>query len=143
MDESGELLERSDQLSELDELLDGALSGRGRLVLLAGEAGAGKTVLLRHFADGSRASARVLWGACDGLLTPGPLAPLFEIADATGGELDELVRSGSRPHEIASALSRELARRPTVLVLEDMQWADEATLDVLRLLGRRSTRFRL
>jgi DNA-binding CsgD family transcriptional regulator/tetratricopeptide (TPR) repeat protein len=137
MDESGELLERSDQLSELDELLDGALSGRGRLVLLAGEAGAGKTVLLRHFADGSRASARVLWGACDGLLTPGPLAPLFEIADATGGELDELVRSGSRPHEIASALSRELARRPTVLVLEDMQWADEATLDVLRLLGRR------
>jgi DNA-binding CsgD family transcriptional regulator len=137
MDESSELLERSDQLSELDELLDRALAGRGCLVFLGGEAGAGKTALLRQFSDQRRASARVLWGACDGLLTPGPLGPLFEIADETGGELDELVRSGSRPHQIASVLADELTRRPTLLVLEDMHWADEATLDVLRLLGRR------
>jgi predicted ATPase len=73
MGESSELLERSDQLSQLDEWLDGALTGRGRLVFLGGEAGAGKTALLRVFSDQARASARVLWGACDGLLTPGPL----------------------------------------------------------------------
>jgi DNA-binding CsgD family transcriptional regulator/tetratricopeptide (TPR) repeat protein len=137
MNHSSELLERSDQLSELDEWFDGAVSGRGRLVFLGGEAGAGKTALLRTFCDQRRASARILWGACDGLLTPAPLGPLFEIADETGGELDELVRRGARPHEIASALAEELGRRTTVLVLEDMHWADEATLDVLRLLGRR------
>ena len=136
MGESSELLERSDQLSELERILGGALGGRGRLVFVGGEAGAGKTALLRRFCE-ERGGARVLWGACDGLLTPGPLGPLFEIADATGGELDELVRGGSRPHEIASVLGDELARRPTVLVLEDMHWADEATLDVLRLLGRK------
>jgi DNA-binding CsgD family transcriptional regulator/tetratricopeptide (TPR) repeat protein len=137
MDESSELLERADQLDRLEEFLGGALAGHGRLVLLGGEAGAGKTALLRRFCEERSGSSRVLWGACDGLLTPGPLAPLFEIADTTGGDLDELVRGGSRPHEIASVLADELARRPTVLVLEDMHWADEATLDVLRLLGRR------
>ena len=138
MGESSELLERSDQLSQLDEWLDGALTGRGRLVFLGGEAGAGKTALLRVFSDQARASARVLWGACDGLLTPGPLGPLFEIAEVTGGELDDLVRTGARPHQIASVVADELSRRPTLLVLEDMHWADEATLDVLRLLGRRA-----
>jgi DNA-binding CsgD family transcriptional regulator/tetratricopeptide (TPR) repeat protein len=136
MGESSELLERSDQLSELEGLQREALAGRGRLVFVGGEAGAGKTALIRRFCD-KRGSVRILWGACDGLLTPGPLGPLFEIADETGGELDDLVRGGSRPHEIAFALAAELARRPTVLVLEDMHWADEATLDVLRLLARK------
>ena len=142
MGESSELLERSDQLSELEAVLGGALSGHGRLVFVGGEAGAGKTVLLRHFCDQCSGSVRVLWGACDGLLTPGPLGPLFEIADTTGGELDELVRGASRPHEIAAALADELARRPTALVLEDMHWADEATLDVVRLIARRVSALR-
>jgi DNA-binding CsgD family transcriptional regulator len=112
-------------------------------VLVRGEAGVGKTVLLQRFRDEHAESAGILWGACDALLTPGPLAPLFEIADATGGELRELVSSGARPHEIASALLSELGRRaPAILVLEDVHWADEATLDVLRMLGRRIQRVR-
>jgi DNA-binding CsgD family transcriptional regulator/tetratricopeptide (TPR) repeat protein len=137
MDESSDLLERSDQLSELKGLEREALAGRGRVVFVGGEAGAGKTALIRRFCDQRRATTRTLWGACDGLLTPGPLGPLFEVADETGGELDELVRRGSRPHVIASALAAELGRRPTVLVLEDIHWADEATLDVIRLLPRK------
>src|SRR4029453_7341642 len=44
---------------------------------------------------------------------------------------------GARPHEVVAALLDELRARRTVLVLEDLHWADEATLDVLRLLGRR------
>jgi DNA-binding CsgD family transcriptional regulator/tetratricopeptide (TPR) repeat protein len=139
VDESSEMLERDDQLSALSDYIETAISGGGgRLVFLEGEAGAGKTTLLRRFCDQHRQSARILWGACDGLLTPAPLGPLFEVADETGGELEELVRSGSRPHEIASAIIEELSRRPSVLVLEDMHWADEATLDVLRLLGRKA-----
>jgi DNA-binding CsgD family transcriptional regulator/tetratricopeptide (TPR) repeat protein len=138
-DRSGELLERSGQLSALGESLSAVLTGsEGRLILVGGEAGVGKTALLRRFCDEQSHSARILWGACDALLTPGPLGPLFDIADLTGGEMQELVVSGARPHEIVGALLRELGRRPpAVLVLEDVHWADEATLDVLRLLGRR------
>ena len=138
-DRSGELLERSGHLAALGESLTAVMTGsEGRLILVGGEAGVGKTVLLQRFCDEQRHSARILWGACDPLLTPGPLGPLFDIADATGGELQQLVARGARPHEIVGALLRELARRaPAVLVLEDVHWADEATLDVLRLLGRR------
>jgi DNA-binding CsgD family transcriptional regulator/tetratricopeptide (TPR) repeat protein len=138
MNRSGELLERSAELAALDELLAAVLDeGRGRFIFLGGEAGVGKTTLLRTFSDAHRGSARILWGASDGLLTPGPLGPLYEIAAATEGELDELIKRGARPHEIAAALADELSLRPTVLVLEDMHWADEATLDVMRLLARR------
>jgi predicted ATPase len=135
----GELLERSEHLTALGDHLDAVVAGtQGRLVFIGGEAGAGKTILLQRFCDEHRPPVRVLWGACDGLLTPGPLGPLFEIAEVTGGELQELVARGARPHEVAAGLTRALSeRRPTLLVLDDMHWADEATLDVVRLLGRR------
>ena len=134
-----ELLEREDQLDSLRALLKDVAGGsKGRLVLVAGESGAGKTLLARRFCEEQPASARVLWGGCDALLTPGPLGPLVEVADVTGGELARVVESEAKAHEIAAELIRELARRrATVLVLEDVHWADEATLDVLSLLGRR------
>jgi hypothetical protein len=136
---SGELLERDEPLAALDELLGGVGGGAdGRLVWVGGEAGVGKTALLRTFRGRQERSARVLWGACESLLTPHPLGPVLDIAEACGGELGELVLSGARPYEVAAALVRELRRRaPTIVVLEDVHWADEATLDVLRLLGRR------
>ena len=112
--------------------------GRGRLVLVEGEAGVGKTALVRRFCGGRGSSARVLWGICDALFTPRPLGPLFDVAEATGGELEELVQTGAKPHEVVAALARELgSRAPTVLVLEDLHWADEAALDVVRMLARR------
>src|SRR5439155_17507097 len=102
--------------------------------LVGAEAGGGKTALLRRFSDAS--GARVLWGACDPLFTPRPLGPLIAVADGLGGELGEAIGAG--PHEVTSALARELtAVRGSVLVLDDVHWADEATLDVLRLLVRR------
>jgi DNA-binding CsgD family transcriptional regulator len=138
-DPPGELLERSRHFSVLGESLAAVLSSaRGSLVLVAGEAGGGKTALLRQFCDEHRSSVRVLEGACDALFTPRPLGPLLDVAQAAGGELEELVEGGGSPHEIAAALIRELAGRvPTILVLEDLHWADEATLDVLTLLARR------
>jgi DNA-binding CsgD family transcriptional regulator len=133
------LLERSDHLTVLAESLQAvSAEASGRVILVGGEAGVGKTVLLRAFCDELPGSTRVLWGACEGLLTPGPLGPLFDVAEATRGELEELVSREARPHEVAAALVRELAgRRPTVVVIEDLHWADEATLDVLRLLARK------
>jgi DNA-binding CsgD family transcriptional regulator/tetratricopeptide (TPR) repeat protein len=133
-----ELLERSRDLSALAQSLDSvAGSSRGRLVLVGGEAGVGKTLLFRRFSDDNRKSARILWGACDALFTPRPLGPFLEIAETTGGELLELVESTARPHELVGALMRQMQGRATVLVLEDVHWADEATLDALKLLGRR------
>jgi DNA-binding CsgD family transcriptional regulator/tetratricopeptide (TPR) repeat protein len=138
-DRPSELLERSRALSALDDALATAIrSLRGRLVLIGGESGVGKTALLRRFCDERRASTRILWGSCDALFTPRPLGPLLDIAEAAGGELEELVQRSARPHEVAAALVGDLKRRkPTVVVFEDVHWADEATLDVLRLLGRK------
>jgi DNA-binding CsgD family transcriptional regulator len=134
-----ELLEREGELSTLDECLRTVRHGSsGCVVLVGGEAGVGKTALLRRFCEGCDQSIRVLWGGCDPLFTPRPLGPLLVIAESTGGELEEVVESRVLPHEVVAALGRELqAQRTTVFVLEDLHWADEATLDVLRLLARR------
>ena len=139
-DRTGEpFLERADDLLVLVEAL-GAVraSSEGRLVLVDGEAGVGKTALLRWFCESQRESARILWGGCEPLVTPRELGPLWEVAQATGGDLEDCVAREARPHLVVAALIDELQSRvPTVLVLEDLQWADEATLDVLTLLGRR------
>jgi DNA-binding CsgD family transcriptional regulator/tetratricopeptide (TPR) repeat protein len=135
---STELLERQGELDALAELLDDVREHRrGWLVLVAGEAGIGKTSLLRRFCDEHR-EARILWGACDALYTPSPLGPLIEVAESSGGEVEALVHGEAKPYEIATALMHELGRHTSsVLVLEDVHWADEATLDVIRLLGRK------
>ena len=142
--ESDALLERAPALA----VLEGALAtvgetGSGRIVFVCGEVGAGKTTLLRHFCRAMEEPARAVWGACDPLFTPRPLGPLLDVARATGGEFAELVQAGGLPHDVASTLIGELSDRPpTVLVLEDVHWADGATLDVLRLArppGRRDS----
>jgi DNA-binding CsgD family transcriptional regulator/tetratricopeptide (TPR) repeat protein len=133
------LLDRAEQLSGLQATLAGVIDGsRGATVLLTGEAGIGKTTLLRYFADGAAASARFFWTACDPLFTPRPLGPLLELADSALGGLAEQIGSGAKAFDVAATLLTELRLAgPTVLVLEDVHWADEATLDVVRLLARR------
>ena len=136
---SGVLLERERHLARLVDLLaEVRASSQGRLVLLGGEAGVGKTALLRRFCDSKPGRGHALWGGCVPLRTPRPLGPLVEVAEATGGELERVVAGAARPYEVAEALLRELRRRGlTVLVLEDLHWADEATIDVLALLAAR------
>jgi DNA-binding CsgD family transcriptional regulator/tetratricopeptide (TPR) repeat protein len=133
------LLERAGELAALADLLrDVRSSGKGRMVLVGGEAGVGKTALLRAFCENQPEKVRILWGACEPLHTPHPLGPLLDVAETTGGRLRELVEAAGRPHEVASALVSELRVRPaTLLVLEDLHWADEATLDVITLLATR------
>jgi DNA-binding CsgD family transcriptional regulator/tetratricopeptide (TPR) repeat protein len=125
-----ELLERADLLAQLE--LDCAEGGR--FVFVGGEAGVGKTSLVRAFAESL--SERVLHGSCENLTTPTPLGPFVDVAAQTGGVLAERISEGGEPRGVAVALLEEL-QRPSVLVLEDVHWADQATLDVLRLLGRR------
>lgn len=135
----GELLERDETMSALDRLLASVRADAvGRLVWLGGEAGVGKTALLRRFCERHEKPVRALWGSCEPLRTPRPLGPFMDIADAVGGEFVDLVSAGARPHEVAAVLLDELRRRgPILLVLEDLHWADEATLDVVTLLATR------
>jgi tetratricopeptide (TPR) repeat protein len=137
---SSDLLERSSALATLAECLaDVESSSCGQVVLVGGEAGVGKTSLLRRFRDGLE--TRMLWGECEPLFAPRPLGPLLEVAEETGGELKEVVSGEAMPHEVAAALTRTLrGPEPSVLVLEDVHWADEATLDVFRLMARRVER---
>ncbi len=133
------LVERSHHLAELERrLAQVRSSGRGRLVLIAGEAGAGKTAVLRSLCA-RHPDVPVLDGACDALFTPRPLGPFLDIAADIGGELAALAESGPSAAEFLGTLSRAL-HSPRLVVLEDLHWADEATLDVVRLLARRVTR---
>ena len=132
------LFERARELSRLHECASAAAETRsGGVVLVYGEAGIGKTALLRQFRSALPRRFSVLWGACDPLFTPRPLGPLLEPAEELGGELAALMAGEVSPYGVAGALLAGLRGcAPSVLVLEDLQWADEATLDVVRLLAR-------
>jgi hypothetical protein len=138
-----DLLERDEYLSALDEALRQATAGHGRIVLVSGEAGIGKTALVERFvarAQERQPSMRLLWGACEALFTPRPLGPLYDIAQQAPGPLRAALASETNRATLFAAVLDELAQSPTVLVIEDIHWADEATLDLIKYLGRRISR---
>jgi DNA-binding CsgD family transcriptional regulator len=133
-----DLLERDAALASLEDAHAAVRRGTGRLVFVAGDAGIGKSALVRAFCCQFPGAVRVLVGACDGLGTPRPLGPLVDIATAVGGRLEHAVTAGESLQVVFGALTEVLrSGRETVVVLEDVHWADEATLDILGLLGRR------
>jgi DNA-binding CsgD family transcriptional regulator len=131
-----ELLEREDYLTNLATWLSGVAERGGCIALVRGEAGVGKTVLLQEFSRRQQ-KIRILWGACDALFTPRPLAPLHDIARRPQSELLAAVNFHANREEIFSAVLDELERAKSLVVFEDMHWADEASLDLLKYLGRR------
>jgi len=133
-----DLLERDQCFRELSLLLRTAMTGQGRIVLVSGEAGIGKTALAEQFFRQQGQAARRLWGACDALFTPRSLGPLYDIAAQTQGALSTLLqRETPRPVLFAACLDELQHGGPTVVVIEDVHWADEATLDLIKFLGRR------
>jgi DNA-binding CsgD family transcriptional regulator/tetratricopeptide (TPR) repeat protein len=132
------LLERDPVLASLRQYAHEARQGEGRLVLIAGEAGAGKSVLVEQL-QRDLPDAIWSWGACDGLSTPRPLAPLFDLARDIGGALEDLCRGQPERDELFAALLTQVTGddRLNVIVIEDIHWADEATLDLMRFLTRR------
>ncbi|WMX48352.1 AAA family ATPase [Streptomyces roseicoloratus] len=148
-----DLLERGTVLQDLADCLERAGQGHGQLVLLRGEAGIGKTALVRHFAEEQDGTdrARVLFGACDPLSAPRPLAPLTDIAPLLGPPVTQALEAGLRRRSdpggifsgVLAALGRRADGQPTLLVIEDLNWADQATLDLVRFLARRIDRLPL
>jgi DNA-binding CsgD family transcriptional regulator/tetratricopeptide (TPR) repeat protein len=129
------MLERKKHLAELSDWLRRAVDGEGSIVLLGAEAGLGKTTLLREFAK-TPLGVKVLWGGCDALFTPRPLGPLHDIALQMQGELLAAM-SGNANREVIFAAALHALKNQSLVIFEDMHWADEATLDLLKYLGRR------
>ncbi|CAN5763023.1 AAA family ATPase [soil metagenome] len=134
-----ELVERDDVLEELRREATRSSRGDGRLIFLAGAAGVGKTSVVRALVEQTRTTMPVMWGACDALSTPRALGPLHDMA-VESPVISNLLASVANRHQLLSAILSELSARPRLMIVEDVHWADEATLDLLRFLGRRIDR---
>jgi DNA-binding CsgD family transcriptional regulator/tetratricopeptide (TPR) repeat protein len=136
------LLEREIYLDALNSGFAGLVQGSGCIALVSGEAGIGKTALIQEFTTQHRQAARVYWGGCEALFTPHPLAPLHDIARQAGGGLPAIIAAATNRDLIFHATIDHLAQglKATIVVFEDVHWADEATLDLIKFLGRRMQR---
>ncbi|MBV8578627.1 MAG: AAA family ATPase, partial [Acetobacteraceae bacterium] len=136
---AGELVERVEFLRQLDEKLARARRGAGQAVFISGEAGIGKSALIRAFSAGVPSCGVVARGYCEALTTPRALGPVLEILFQLGlKSLSDVEAGHAREVAFNEALARlRVAEQETVVVLEDLHWADEASLDFVRFLGRR------
>ena len=131
------LLERDDELGLLAGVVGGAVGGRGCLVLVGGEAGIGKTSLVRAMRASLPDGIAFMSAGCEPLSVPVPLAPVRELLQVSGR--DDLAAAGSEDRvALAGRVLRILVdRTPVVALVEDAHWADPLTLDVLRLVARK------
>src|SRR5579872_4649454 len=132
------LVERAGFLASLEGLLSEALDGSGRLVFLGGEAGVGKTTLAAALAGAGPAVRR---GCCDSVTTAEALGPILDALPELAGAIDGA--DGVSRLRLFRQVRDALSASPMLLLLEDVHWADEATLDILRFLGRRLAGVRL
>jgi DNA-binding CsgD family transcriptional regulator/tetratricopeptide (TPR) repeat protein len=128
------LVERSGFLASLEGLLGEALAGAGRLVFLGGEAGVGKTALAAALAEAA-AGIEVRRGSCDNITTAEALGPIVDALPKLAAAVDQ--EAGLSRLRLFRKVRDALSQSATLLLIEDVHWADEATLDVLRFLGRR------
>jgi DNA-binding CsgD family transcriptional regulator/tetratricopeptide (TPR) repeat protein len=136
-----EILERDAQLQHLAMLLNRAAGGDGVCALIHGEAGIGKTTLVRQFAITVDAKVKILIAGCEALFTPRPLGPLVDMADQLPPSMASALHAGRTYNGLFPsflAFLRETSDT-TLLVIEDMHWADAGTLDFIRYVGRRLT----
>ncbi|MBW3613166.1 MAG: AAA family ATPase [Chloroflexi bacterium] len=131
------ILERDDELRELSACLAEASAGVGSFVVVRGEAGIGKTALVDAFLSGVPGETAVYRTLCDGVSTPRPFGPIHEIAAQLHGELPRVLEDGSPRHAVNARVLDCLNRVSSVLALDDLQWADEATAELLAYIARR------
>jgi DNA-binding CsgD family transcriptional regulator/tetratricopeptide (TPR) repeat protein len=133
-----ELIERAEHLTALHDKYKDMAAGEGHCIMLSGEAGIGKTALVRAFCQDHRHHAKVYLGTCDALFTPRPLAPVYDIIWQIWDDFPD-----DRSTLFTNFLQRfDQQPGPSLLVFEDIHWADEATIDFIKFLARRITRLR-
>src|ERR1700744_1182017 len=133
------IVERDAELSALAGAVRSPAAGPGSVGLGSRGAGVGKVTLGASVRAQRPAEGRMVIGYCDDLATPRTLGPFRDLVGSVGTELSEAVTDGSDRDRLLAALRAELdwAGHPAVLVIEDVHWADDATLDALRYLARR------
>ncbi|MDZ7624115.1 MAG: LuxR C-terminal-related transcriptional regulator [Ignavibacteriaceae bacterium] len=132
------LLERDHFILELSRLFEKVKTETGFVVTITGEAGIGKTSLVEHFTQQNEGNAEVFWGSCDDLFALRPLAPLYDIASKLNSHIVSQLDSGApRPSIFSTFLQEIQLSGPNIIVIEDVHWADESTLDLINFLARR------
>lgn len=137
-----ELIERAGFLASLQTRFEKIAEGEGHCILLSGEAGMGKTSLVRAFCRERRNDCKIYQGTCDALFTPRPLAPLYDIALQMQSGLWQNSGDMADRTTLFTRFLHELGDQngPVLIVIEDIHWADEATLDFIKFLARRIMR---
>src|SRR5215471_708846 len=137
-----ELIERDHFLASLHNGFKKASAGEGHCFFIIGEAGIGKTSLVKTFLKEIEDDSIEYLGACDSLFTPRPLAPLYDLALQINEDWVDKIHSISSRAELFTKFVQVLThkQRPVVVVFEDIHWADEATLDFIKFYARRITR---
>ena len=120
----------------LSAFAEEALTGAGQLVVVGGESGAGKSAFVEQF-TATRSDARLLWTMCDPLDTPRPLGPVHDIGGALSANTRRLLTESEHPYDIFDAVLADLTAEPTIMVIDDLHWADQGTIDLLRFVLRR------
>lgn len=134
------LLERDTTLATLQHCYRAATRGHGQLVLLRGEAGAGKTTVIAHFLTTLDPDTRVLRGWCDGLASPRPLGPFIDMLAGLPASQASPIRAAVDAGDTETIYARlvdAVRADPSVCVIEDLHWSDDAALDLLRHVARR------
>ena len=154
-------------IGALGSAVDAAIGGTGGVVLLAGEAGMGKTALASEAVAYAKArGAETVWGTCwEGDGAPGfwpwiqvvralapdgggagesVLAELTGVTEGRSGVLGDESALRFRTYDMAATyVRRRAAQRPLVIVLDDLHWADASSLRLLGFLARVCVGFRL
>jgi hypothetical protein len=136
-----ELIEREGFLNILQTQFVKLADGEGHCMFVSGEAGIGKTSLVKAFCRLQEDNCIIYQGACDALFTPRPLAPLYDIIWQVNKELWPSTHSIEQRTELFATFFRELKsqNKKTIILFEDIHWADEATLDFIKFFARRIT----
>lgn len=133
------LIERDYYLDQLPQLLCTATTGHGRVVLISGEAGVGKTALVERIVCQYDSQIRWLWGVYEALFTLRPLGLLYDITTQVEGRLSRHMEGDIEQGSAFTAFLDDLQESPLpcIVTFEDVYWADEATLDLIKFPGRR------
>ena len=139
-----ELLERQDPLAQLIDGFERMQVGPGHSFYIYGEAGIGKSSLVNAFLAAIGDQAKICTALCDSLFTPRPLGPLYDLLSQLHAISSDTPDAGSGRSEVFAVFMNAISKqvKPVVIFIEDVHWADEATLDFIKFLARRITNYR-
>jgi len=139
-----ELIERAVFLDSMQHAFQNVDAGEGHCIFVSGEAGIGKTSLMREFCNMVKNRCNIYQGTCDALFSPRPLAPLYDILLQVWNNLPEYSNDMRERTKLFTEFFFEIKNKEktSIIVFEDIHWADEATLDFIKFFARRISQLR-